>query len=245
MDDVWKPPSYESRQPASAPYVWPHSSAAGRAGSRVPLLVALGFAVAGMVLAAVSILVTGGGTADYQTWRQQSRAMEPTYPEGSEVTVRPVDGSGVRRGDVVLFSARDWGADSVFMMRVIGVGGDHVVIDETGTRVSVNGKILREPYLSKDDPAFGPPVDVTVPANRLFLLGDDRNIAADSRAHPSEHSGTIARSAVIGMAVDHASVPSPDRLWTWVGAAMAAVGLVAAAVVATVRHRRTRLTQWI
>ncbi|RZB15111.1 S24 family peptidase [Streptomyces sp. F001] len=65
--------------------------------------------------------------------QQQSRAMEPTYPEGSDVTVRPVDGSGVRRSDVVLFSARDWGADSVFMMRVIGVGGDHVVIDETGS----------------------------------------------------------------------------------------------------------------
>ncbi|WP_409470087.1 signal peptidase I [Streptomyces sp. HC307] len=202
---------------------------------------ALGIAVAGMVLAAVSILATRDETAGYRTWQQQSRAMEPTYPEGSDVTVRPVDGSGVRRGDVVLFSARDWGADSVFMMRVIGVGGDHVVIDETGTRVSVNGKTLREPYLAKGDPVFGLPVEVTVPAGRLFLLGDHRDIAADSRAPHYEHSGTIARSAVVGIAVDPASVPSPDRLWTWVGAATAAAGLVAAAVAATVRRRRIGL----
>jgi signal peptidase I len=208
------------------------------------LVVALAVTVAGMVLAAVSILATGGETADYRTWHQQSRAMEPTYPEGSDVTVRPIDGSGVRRGDVVLFNARDWGADSVFMMRVVAVGGDQVVIDETGTRVSVNGKILREPYVVEHG-GFASPVDVTVPANRLFLLGDHRDIAADSRARISEHSGTIARSAVVGIAVDHASVPSPDRLWMWVGAATAAAGLVAAAVAATVRRRRTGVTQRI
>jgi hypothetical protein len=107
MDDVWNPPSYEPQQPASAPYGWPHRPVAGRAGSRVPLVVALGVAVAGMVLAVVSIPVTGGETAGYRTWHQQSGAMEPTYPEGSDATVKPIDGSGVRRGDVVLFSARD------------------------------------------------------------------------------------------------------------------------------------------
>jgi hypothetical protein len=37
--------------------------AAGRAGSRVPLVVALGGTAVGMVLAVVSILVTGGETA--------------------------------------------------------------------------------------------------------------------------------------------------------------------------------------
>ncbi|MFC9908933.1 S26 family signal peptidase [Streptomyces sp. NPDC059862] len=65
----------------------------------------------------------------------------------------------------------------------------------------------------------------TVPVGRLFLLGDHRDIAADSRAPHYEHSGTIARSAVVGIAVDPASVPSPDRPWTWVGAATAAAGL--------------------
>ncbi|MGW0998363.1 signal peptidase I [Streptomyces sp. NPDC002523] len=202
------------------------------------LVVALGVAVAGVVLAVVSLLVTGGEAAGYRTWHQQGGAMEPTYPEGSDVTVKSIDGSGVRRGDVVLFSARDWGADSVFMMRVIALGGDQVVIDQPG-RVKVNGKILRESYLFKSDPYFAVPVEVTVPEGRLFLLGDHRVAARDSRAYLYENSGTIARSAVVGVAVDHASAPSPDRLWTWVGAGTAAVGLVAAAVTATIM-RRTR-----
>jgi hypothetical protein len=64
-------------------------------------------------------------------------------------------------------------------------------------------------------------VEVTVLEGRLFLLGDQRVAAADSRANLSENSGTIARSAVVGMTVDHASVPLP----------------------AIVRHRRTGLVQ--
>ncbi|MGW5457261.1 signal peptidase I [Streptomyces sp. NPDC003996] len=201
---------------------------------------ALGVAVVGAMPAVVDILSTAGGTGDYRTMRVSSGSMEPTYPEGSDVTVRRIDGSEAGRGHVVVFSARDRGVDQVFMQRVIGVGGDHVVISETG-RVRVNDKTLREPYLSQGDPVYGPPVEVIVPAGRLFLLGDHRVAAVDSRAHLSEHSGTIARSAVVGMVVDHASVPSSVRPWTWVGVATAAAGLVAAAVAATIR-RTTRAT---
>jgi signal peptidase I len=195
-------------------------------------------AVAGIVLAVVSTLVTTREAADYMTWHQQGGAMEPTYPDGSDVKVKSIDGSGVQRGDVVLFSARDWGADSIFMMRVIAVGGDQVVINEPGT-VKVNGEILREPYLFKGSPYMTPPVEVTVPEGRLFLLGDHRAAARDSRAYLLERNGTIARSAVVGMAVDHANAPSPDRGWMWVGVATAAAGLIATAVTTTVRRRRT------
>jgi hypothetical protein len=159
MDDVWKPPSYESQQPASAPDVWPHTPAAGRMGSRVPMVVALGVAVVGMVLAVVGILVTGGETAGYRTWHQQSGAMEPTYPEGSDVTVKPTDGSSVRPGDVVLFSARDWGADSVFMMRVIAAGGDHVVLVRRAGAVWVD-------FDAEQRALFGQPVGVRMPDGR-------------------------------------------------------------------------------
>ncbi|MFD9006301.1 hypothetical protein ACFV0T_36045 [Streptomyces sp. NPDC059582] len=39
-----------------------------------------------------------------------------------------VDGSEVRRGDVVLYTAPDrYGLDQPVRQRVIGVGGDHVV----------------------------------------------------------------------------------------------------------------------
>lgn len=212
-----------------------------RTGRRVPLALALalGVAVAGAVLAVVSILVTAAGTRSDRTMQVRSGSMEPTYTQGSDVTVQGVDTSRIRRGEVVAFSARAWGATDIFIQRVIGFGGDHVVISPTGT-VSVDGTALTEPYLAGNRAsASGIPVDVTVPAGRLFLLGDHRAAAIDSRAHLSEHEGTIARSAVTGVVMAHPNGSSADRLWTWVGAAITAAGLIAAAITATVRHRRT------
>lgn len=77
--------------------------------------------------------------------------------------------------------------------RVIAVGGQTVEC-RAATGLTVDGKRLEEPYLDPDtmraDPAvypclgneFGP---VTVPENRLWVMGDNRTHSADSRAHCS------------------------------------------------------------
>lgn len=210
-----------------------------RSGSRVPLALALGVALAGAVIAVAAVLVTATGTASDRTMRISSSSMEPTYLQGGHVTVRSVGTMPVRRGQVIAFSARDWGSDLVFLQRVIGVGGDRVSISPTG-KVSINGASLSEAYLTSHGASVsGVPVSVTVPAGRLFLLGDHRAAAADSRAHLSEDEGTIARSAVLGVVVAHPV--SHNRFWVWTGVAVAAAGMIAAAVAAAVRHRRTTL----
>lgn len=244
MTDPWRPPIHEAQQPPAAPYGWPQPPTVQpptvrRTGSTVPLVVALAVAAAGLGLLVYGILAASTGLGEYRTISVPGSSMEPTYPPGSTVTAKRIDGSEARRGDVVLFNARDWGVDGLLLKRVIGVGGDHVVIGETGV-VSVNGKALREPYVfSKSDFAYGPPTDVTVPAGRLFLLGDHRANSNDSRAHLTEDNGTVARAEVVGMAVDPSDAGSPDRRWTWVGAGTLCLGLVAALVAAIVRRRRT------
>jgi signal peptidase I len=201
-------------------------------------VLALAVAAAGALLAVASILFTAFGTGGDGTMRVQSASMEPTYQPGSLVAVHSSDGTAVRRGQVVVFSAHDWGMDQVYMQRVIAVGGDRVVIDRTGT-LSVNGTPLHESYIAAGSDMRSVPVDVTVPAGRLFLLGDHRNDSLDSRYHQGDYAGTIPRTAVVGTVSPHRTAPSPDRLWTWIGAAVVVAGLGAAGVATAVRHRAT------
>ncbi len=106
-----------------------------------------------------------------------------TTPTGSDRVLR---GIGQFLG-VIPVDARD------FVKRVIGVGGDEVRI-EAG-QVFVNDAPLDEPYVvfgDADD--YGP---VTVPADHLFFLGDNRPNSSDSR----RSLGFVPADAVVGRAV--------------------------------------------
>lgn len=94
--------------------------------------------------------------------------MTGTDPDGAASVVTAVG----RFLGVVPADARD------FVKRVIGLPGDTVVIEEGGA-VVVNGVELPEPYVVNEDPdAFGP---FEVPADKLFVLGDNRPNSSDSR----------------------------------------------------------------
>jgi signal peptidase I len=136
-----------------------------------------------------------------------------------------------------VFDGHDWGIPGLLVKRVIARGGEHVVVSRTGT-VTVDGKVREEPYLYRGSSVgISPPVDVVVPAGRLFMMGDHRSDSVDSRHHQDVAAGTIAESAVIGRAADSAGAPGPDLRWAAAGAGVAAAGLVAAAVLG-VRNRR-------
>lgn len=83
---------------------------------------------------------------------------------------------GPHRGDVVVFEPPDVPTED-YIKRVIGLPGDKVEVRD-GT-VYVNDKALKEDYI-KEKPynAYAP---VTVPANALFVMGDNRNASRDSR----------------------------------------------------------------
>lgn len=159
-----------------------------------------------------------------------SESMTPTYEPGDRFFWERVDGSEVRRGDVVVFSAPErYGPGVVVLERVIGVGGDHVACCTTvGSRqqVTVNGKPLDEPYVSQGD-ADGAhqTYDVKVPRGRLFLLGDHRAAARDSRAFLSEQGGTLPVGAVRGRVMDGPVVPGLIVAGLVFGAVMVLVGI--------------------
>jgi signal peptidase I len=86
--------------------------------------------------------------------------------------------------------------------RVIGVAGDHVVCCDNQKRITVNGKPLTEPYIYKGDNPSDSNFDVTVPAGKLWVMGDHRGASADSRFHQDDiNKGMVPVNKVVGRVV--------------------------------------------
>jgi len=69
-----------------------------------------------------------------------------------------------------------------YIKRIIGIAGDHVRI-EAG-KVYLNEKLLEEPYLDEGVTTInaGQYIDVIVPENCVFVMGDNREHSTDSRS---------------------------------------------------------------
>jgi signal peptidase I len=69
-----------------------------------------------------------------------------------------------------------------YIKRVIGVAGDHIVINENGT-VTRNDEVLDEPYLKDGTTSRnGAYINVIVPEGTVFAMGDNRLQSMDSRS---------------------------------------------------------------
>lgn len=156
-----------------------------------------------------------------------SASMEPLLTRGDRVLVDKRVGEGhVERGDVVVFDGRgsldpitdprgvpervlggigQWlgvtGSDTVYVKRVIGVGGDRVACCSEDGRLEVNGAPSDEPYVFPGNTASDVVFDVVVPEGRLWLMGDHRSESRDSRALlGAPGGGLIAEDRIIGRA---------------------------------------------
>ncbi len=86
--------------------------------------------------------------------------------------------------------------------RVIGMPGDHVVCCDDEGRLTINGTALEETYLPEGTLPSTLTFDITVPADRLWVMGDNRGFSQDSRYHQElEGGGTVLQDLVVGRAV--------------------------------------------
>jgi signal peptidase I len=125
-----------------------------------PLLIAIVFA-----LAVRSVV---------RVYAVPSASMSPALLPGDRIVVTRYLSDSPARGDVVVF--RQPGADSVTVKRVIALPGD--LVDTASGRVRIGGKPLPEPYASVTAEI---PAQI-VPADHVFVLGDNRAESLDSRA---------------------------------------------------------------
>jgi len=124
-----------------------------------------------------------------------SSSMEPTLRFGDRVLVvrRSHIGRTLGRGHIVV--ARDPASDARrhLVKRIVATAGDQVALVH-GT-VQLNGDSVREPYLGAA--AVGPNFDpLLVPDGCVFVLGDDRRLARDSRDF-----GPLPFDLIVGRAV--------------------------------------------
>lgn len=89
--------------------------------------------------------------------------------------------------------------ESDLIKRVIGIGGD--TVEGRDGKVYVNGTPLDEPYVFPGNRPSDANFKVTVPAGKLWMMGDHRAASADSRAHEHDPGhGFIPESDVVGRA---------------------------------------------
>lgn len=84
--------------------------------------------------------------------------------------------------------------------RIIGLPGDHVVCCSSQGQLTVNGTALDETYINPAEPPRVQPFDVVVPSGKIWVMGDNRNHSADSRAHLDANGGFIDLEDVAGKA---------------------------------------------
>ncbi|MFE7597654.1 signal peptidase I [Streptomyces sp. NPDC057494] len=170
-----------------------------------------------MLLATGGLLVVGGAAwgamaapgdrpvVDYQKVSIRGESMRPTYERG-DTSWFSMGAAGenveVSRGDVVLVSVPEWVPNDLLLLRAVAFGGDRIEYREGESTLRLNGQPLDEPYILDRSVPSPVPFDVTVPEHRIFLLGDNRNNAADSSMHLLEEGqGTVHISAVRGEGV--------------------------------------------
>ncbi len=98
--------------------------------------------------------------------------------------------------------------------RVIGMPGDKVVCCDGSGRITVNGYPLEEDsylFTDVDDVTVAPSdvrFEVVVPKDRIFVMGDHRDLSADSRCHLSDLAVGQSKGQVAFVPIDKVVGPA-------------------------------------
>jgi signal peptidase I len=85
--------------------------------------------------------------------------------------------------------------------RVIGVAGDRVICCSKSGKLTINGKEATEPYIFAGNKVSEMDFNITVPEDKIWVMGDHRSASADSRYHQDDvNNGFVPVSRITGRA---------------------------------------------
>lgn len=99
-------------------------------------------------------------------------------------------------GDIIVISHGAEYADPI-IKRVIATEGQTLSIDFDKGKVTVDGKVLDEPYIQGFTHAEDAKIPQKIPKGKVFVMGDNRGVSLDSR---SKEIGLIDVNDIIGKA---------------------------------------------
>ena len=131
----------------------------------------------------------------YQPVRVEGTSMLPRLEDHDRLFINKFvyHFASIQRGDVVVFH---YPRDPVksYIKRVIALPGDRLRIDHG--QVYLNGRALPEPYVPEEYRDTKSMVELVVPEDEYFMMGDHRSISSDSREF-----GPVDRDLIYGKAV--------------------------------------------
>ena len=130
---------------------------------------------------------------DVVVFRDPANWLPEQYaPEESKIV------SKIREG-LVIVGVLPNPAKQFLVKRVIGVAGDQIVCCSKDGSLTINGKPTNEPYIFKGNKPSEMKFNVTVPAGKIWVMGDHRGSSADSRYHQDDvNNGFVPVSKVTG-----------------------------------------------
>ena len=90
-------------------------------------------------------------------------------------------------------------AKQYLVKRVIGIAGDNVICCDKEGFLTINGEKTTEPYIFEGNKPSDMNFNVTVPKDKVWVMGDHRGASADSRYHQDDvNNGMVPVSRISG-----------------------------------------------
>ena len=140
-------------------------------------------------------------------------SMNNTLSHGDMLVIQNIYSAA--QGDIVVVQQLDSLFDQPIVKRIIAVGGQTLKIDFPSWKVWVDGELLDEDYVNRENGKImkyddflsiygnvatkvGSAYEMTIPEGYVFVMGDNRNHSSDSR---SGYVGLVRENEILGKVI--------------------------------------------